>query len=58
MSTIIRTRSPYFIRTPEETDATLSYFSIDINLKNGVLTEISCPVSLGSFTLNKKPIVR
>ena len=56
MSTIIRTRSPYFIRTPEETDATLSYFSIDINLKNGVLAEISCPVSLGSFTLNKKPI--
>ena len=56
MSTIIRTRSPYFIRTPEETAATLSYFQIQITIKQGEIGVISCPALLGSFTLNKKPI--
>jgi len=56
MSIIIRTRSPYFIRTPEVTASTLSYFEIVITIKQGIVGETSCPTSLGSFTLNKKPI--
>ena len=56
MSTIIRTRSPYFIRTPQEADATLNYFQINISIKGGVLGVTSCPVNLGTFTLNKKPL--
>lgn len=56
MSTIIRTRSPYFIRTPQEADATLNYFQINITIKGGVLGVASCPVNLGTFTLNKKPL--
>ena len=57
MSTIIRTRSPYFIRTPEETDATLGYFSIIINIYDGsILTADPCSNYSVSFTLNKKPI--
>ena len=56
MSTIIRTRSPYFIRTPQEADATLNYFQINISIKGGVLGVASCPINLGTFTLNKKPL--
>jgi len=56
MSTIIRTRSPYFIRTPEVTASTLSYFQIVISIKQGIVGVISCPANLGNFTLNKKPI--
>lgn len=56
MSTIIRTRSPYFIRTPQEADATLNYFQINITIKGGVLGVASCPANLGTYSLNKKPL--
>ena len=56
MSTIIRTRSPFFIRTPQETDANLSYFQINITIKGGVLGVAGCPANLGTFTLQKKPL--
>lgn len=56
MSTIIRTRSPYFIRTPQETDANLSYFQINITIKGGVLGVAGCPTNLGTYSLQKKPL--
>ena len=56
MSTIIRTRSPYFIRTPQETSASLSYFQINITIKSGVLGVAGCPVNLGTYSLQKKPL--
>lgn len=56
MSTIIRTRSPYFIRTPQETSSSLSYFQINITIASGVLGVAGCPANLGTFTLQKKPL--
>ena len=56
MSTIIRTRSPFFIRTPQETDANLSYFQINITVKGGVLGVAGCPTNLGTYSLQKKPL--
>lgn len=56
MSTIIRTRSPYFIRTPQESDSNLSYFLIDISVKSGVLGVAGCPANLGTYSLQKKPL--
>lgn len=56
MSTIIRTRSPYFIRTPQETSSNLSYFLIDISVKSGVLGVAGCPANLGTYSLQKKPL--
>ena len=56
MSTIIRTRSPFFIRTPQEADSSLSYFQINISIASGVLGVAGCPASLGSFSLQKKPL--
>ena len=56
MSTIIRTRSPFFIRTPQETDANLSYFQINITIASGVLGVAGCPANLGTFSLQKKPL--
>lgn len=56
MSTIIRTRSPYFIRTPQEADSSLSYFQINITIASGVLGVAGCPANLGTFTLQKKPL--
>ena len=56
MSTIIRTRSPFFIRTPQQTSANLSYFQININVKSGVLGVAGCPTNLGTYSLQKKPL--
>lgn len=56
MSTIIRTRSPYFIRTPQETNSLLNYFQIDISIKSGVLGVAGCPANLGTYSLQKKPL--
>lgn len=54
MSTIIRTRSPYFIRTAQVSDADLSYFQLTITINSGVLNVAQCPTNLGSITLQKK----
>ena len=35
MSTIIRTRSPFFIRTPDESDADLSFFRLILTIFKG-----------------------
>ena len=56
MSTIIRTRSPFFIRTPQETSSSLNYFQINITIASGVLGVAGCPTNLGTFTLQKKPL--
>jgi len=56
MSTIIRTRSPFFIRTPQETNSSLSYFEINITVKSGVLGVVGCPANLGTYSLQKKPL--
>ena len=56
MSTIIRTRSPFFIRTPQETDVNLSYFQINITIKGGELLAAACPTNLGTYSLQKKPL--
>ena len=56
MSTIIRTRSPFFIRTPQETSSSLSYFQINITVKGGVLNVAGCPTNLGTYSLQKKPL--
>jgi hypothetical protein len=56
MSTIIRTRSPFFIRTPQQTSSSLNYFQINITIASGVLGVAGCPANLGTFTLQKKPL--
>ena len=59
MSTIIRTRSPFFIRTPEETSSDLDYFEIVISLFSGDLSDKTTPLCedfSDSVTLIKKPI--
>ena len=61
MSTIIRTRSPFFIRTPQVTGATnianLSYFQINITVFGGLAnsTEI-CDDLYATYSLQKKPL--
>ena len=57
MSTIIRTRSPFFIRTPQEADANLSYFQINITVFGGLSssTEI-CDDLYATYSLQKKPL--
>jgi len=57
MSTIIRTRSPFFIRTPQETDSNLSYFQINITVFGGLSssTEI-CDDLYAAYSLQKKPL--
>ena len=57
MSTIIRTRSPFFIRTPEETSSDLDYFEIVISLFSGDLSDKTTPLCedfSDSVTLIKK----
>jgi len=56
MSTIIRTRSPFFIRTPNETSADLSYFNIVIKIYNNDFTAAACGDESDTITLNKKPL--
>jgi hypothetical protein len=57
MSTIIRTRSPFFIRTPQQTNANLSYFQINITVFGGLSssTEI-CDDLYATYSLQKKPL--
>lgn len=61
MSTIIRTRSPYFIRTPQVTGSTnianLNYFQINITVYGGLAnsTEI-CEDLYATYSLHKKPL--
>jgi len=57
MSTIIRTRSPFFIRTPQEADANLNYFQINITVFGGLSssTEI-CDDLYTTYSLQKKPL--
>ena len=56
MSTIIRTRSPFFIRTPEETSASLDYFEISIFIKSNVFGVSVVGDVSKTITLTKKPI--
>ena len=57
MSTIIRTRSPYFIRTPQQTSVNLSYFQINITVFGGLAnsTEV-CDDLYATYSLQKKPL--
>jgi len=57
MSTIIRTRSPFFIRTPQQTSSNLSYFQINITVFGGLSssTEI-CDDLYATYSLQKKPL--
>ena len=55
MSTIIRTRSPFFIRTQEETDAELSYFSASLVLFQGIQNTVpACGALNETLTLEKR----
>lgn len=57
MSTIIRTRSPFFIRTPQEANSNLSYFQINITVFSGLSssTEV-CDDLYATYALQKKPL--
>ena len=57
MSTIIRTRSPFFIRTPQETSSSLNYFQISISIFSGLSTSTTpCDDLAVSYQLQKKPL--
>ena len=56
MSTIIRTRSPFFIRTPEETSSDLDYFEIVILVESEVFGTATATQLRETVTLIKKPI--
>ena len=61
MSTIIRTRSPFFIRTPQVTGATnianLSYFQLNIVVFGGLSTSTEiCDDLYAAYSLQKKPL--
>ena len=62
MSTIIRTRSPFFIRTPQVTGATnisnLDHFRMDISVYDGNSGDFanSCSNVYAFFQLKKKPL--
>ena len=57
MSTIIRTRSPFFIRTPQQTSSSLNYFQINITVFGGLSssTEV-CDDLYATYSLQKKPL--
>ena len=57
MSTIIRTRSPFFIRTPQETSSSLSYFQINITVFGGLSssTEV-CDDLYSTYATTEKPL--
>ena len=57
MSTIIRTRSPFFIRTPQETSSLLNYFQINIQVHGGQSgsSEI-CDDLYAAYQLQKTPL--
>jgi len=61
MSTIIRTRSPFFIRTPQVTGSTnianLNYFQINITVFGGLSTSTEvCDDLYATYSLQKKPL--
>ena len=57
MSTIIRTRSPFFIRTPQETQSSLSYFQINITVFGGLSNSTEqCDDLYAEYSLQKKPL--
>ena len=52
----IRTRSPFFIRTPEETDSDLDHFDITIAIVSGDLTSSAPNDFSDTVQISKKPI--
>jgi hypothetical protein len=57
MSTIIRTRSPFFIRTPQQTSSSLNYFQINITVFGGIATSSElCDDLYATYSLQKKPL--
>ena len=57
MSTIIRTRSPFFIRTPQEDNSELSYFQINITVFGGLSNSTEqCDDLYAAYSLQKKPL--
>ena len=57
MSTIIRTRSPFFIRTPQEENSELSYFQINITVFGGLSNSTEqCDDLYAAYSLQKKPL--
>ncbi len=57
MSTIIRTRSPFFIRTPQETQSTLNHFQINITVFGGLSSSSEqCDDLYADYLLRKKPL--
>jgi len=57
MSTIIRTRSPFFIRTPQETSTALVYFQAVITVHGGLSgsTQV-CDDLYATYTFKKQPL--
>ena len=57
MSTIIRTRSPFFIRTPQESDSNLNYFQAVVTIHGGTSgSSTICDDLYATFTFRKKPL--
>lgn len=57
MSTIIRTRSPFFIRTQQITDTTLAYFLLNLSIHKGASNSIAqCNDVYFLYTFTKKPL--
>jgi len=57
MSTIIRTRSPFFIRTPQESNSNLNYFQAVVTIHGGTSGSTTiCDDLYATFTFRKKPL--